>query len=173
MLLKMLLLLFLLVIGVEIEGLNYCRDEVHNCEADATSCIKPAYYFKCRRTCGCKGNCQDGDSVCFKIPDRCLSTNGNCYRFCGLCDGCENLIKDELCKELRYLCHVENVKYFCAGTCNKCKYECRNKVAYTAVCNNFKAKGYCKMDNRHSYIIRKICAKACESEYCGGFYDQC
>ncbi|XP_040582387.1 uncharacterized protein [Lepeophtheirus salmonis] len=115
-----------------------CDDKKSYCKANAFKCMDPNYYFNCRKSCGCRGNCHDVSANCIMWPAGCLECESceKCPRFCGFCEGCNDVFKEELCQKLVRYCYNENVGYFCSKTCNKCR--CQDRLKYNSVCRLFK-----------------------------------
>uniref|UniRef100_A0A0K2SYB7 ShKT domain-containing protein n=1 Tax=Lepeophtheirus salmonis TaxID=72036 RepID=A0A0K2SYB7_LEPSM len=66
-----------------------CDDKKSYCKANAFKCMDPNYYFNCRKSCGCRGNCHDVSANCIMWPAGCLESESceKCPRFCGFCEG--------------------------------------------------------------------------------------
>ncbi|XP_040563957.1 uncharacterized protein [Lepeophtheirus salmonis] len=143
-----------------------CDDKKSYCKADAFKCMDPNYYFNCRKSCGCRGNCHDVSANCIMWPAGCLEyeTSEKCSRFCGFCEGCNDVFKEELCQKLVRYCYNENVGYFCSKTCNKCR--CQDRLKYNSVCRLFKKYGYCNQSTPYYYFMKFSCAVTCEYVSC-------
>ncbi|CAB4054004.1 unnamed protein product [Lepeophtheirus salmonis] len=114
-----------------------CDDKKSYCKANAFKCMDPNYYFNCRKSCGCRGNCHDVSANCIMWPAGCLESESceKCPRFCGFCEGCNDVFKEELCQKLVRYCYNENVGYFCSKTCNKCV--CQDRLKYNSESDSF------------------------------------
>uniref|UniRef100_A0A0K2TFP8 ShKT domain-containing protein n=1 Tax=Lepeophtheirus salmonis TaxID=72036 RepID=A0A0K2TFP8_LEPSM len=154
-----------LILGVFGGFDNICKNTMTTCTRDEFRCMDPEYYFQCSKACGCKGPCLDPNAECLGNSLICLNDpNRNaCPRSCGVCEGCNNLVHDDICEINAYRCNAYNVKYLCAKTCGKCSETCRNKMASDDVCDRFHRFGYCLRSSNYSSIMRDVCYGTCSS----------
>uniref|UniRef100_A0A0K2TRX8 ShKT domain-containing protein n=1 Tax=Lepeophtheirus salmonis TaxID=72036 RepID=A0A0K2TRX8_LEPSM len=154
-----------LILGVFGGFENVCKNTMPTCIRDEVRCLDPAYYFQCSRACGCTGSCLDSNAGCLDASTICIDKDERrrCPRFCGVCEGCNNLVHDDICGRNLHRCNEYNVKYLCAQTCGKCSESCRNKLASDNACDRFNQLGYCFSTSPYSYIMRDVCYASCSS----------
>ncbi|CAB4070365.1 unnamed protein product [Lepeophtheirus salmonis] len=154
-----------LILGVFGGFENICKNTLATCTKDEVRCMSPAYYFQCSQACGCTDSCLDPSADCLNESDICLKEDERrrCPRFCGACEGCNNLVHNDICDKNIHRCSEYNVRYLCAQTCGKCSKSCRNKLAADDVCNTFHKYGYCSRTSQYSKIMNEVCHGTCTS----------